>query len=66
VSLTFAAPEVSKRRRESLAAGGGPHQGDDHMDDLETVHWVLAKSIVVVLAAPAVGIAAFFVLHLIR
>jgi hypothetical protein len=36
------------------------------MDDLETVHWVIAKGIVVVLAAPAVGIAAFFMLNLIR
>jgi hypothetical protein len=35
VSLTFAAPEVSKRRRESFwHAGGGSHQGDDHMNGL--------------------------------
>jgi hypothetical protein len=36
------------------------------MDDIETVHWVIAKGIVVVLAAPAVGIAVFFALNLIR
>jgi hypothetical protein len=62
-----AAPDVaflvaSKR----WPGGGGLQSGSKTMDDLETLHWVIAKSILVVLMAPAVGIAAFFMLNLIR
>jgi hypothetical protein len=64
VSLTFAAPEVSKRRRESLAAGGGPHQGAHTMedaDDIELAGW-LFKGVLAILAAPVFAVMASFIL----